>query len=64
MSQFKKKNTNSTKEDVTMVVQIMERFGEATGLRFNLEKTSVATTRCQEITLDEVLQPFMAQGVG
>ena len=50
------------KEDVDMVVQIMQFFGDATGLRINLEKSSVAAIRCQGIDLDHVLSAFPGHG--
>ena len=46
-----------------MVIQIMRSFGDATGLRINLEKSSVAAIQCQNIDLDNVLAAFPGQRV-
>jgi hypothetical protein len=35
--------TNPNKEDISCMMQIMEAFGEATGLRINIAKSTVAT---------------------
>jgi hypothetical protein len=37
---------------------IMQRFGDATGLRINVSKSTAAPIRCSQINLDEVLQSF------
>jgi hypothetical protein len=42
---------NPVQSDVDMVMQIMQRFGDATGLRINVNKSSVATIRCSQINL-------------
>lgn len=39
-------------------MQILEGFGEATGLKMNPQKSSVAPIRCEGIDLDHVLQNF------
>lgn len=52
------------REEVEMVIQIMKSFGDATGLRINLEKSSVAAIQCQNIDLDNVLAAFPGQRVG
>jgi hypothetical protein len=36
-------------------MQIMEAFGDATGLRINMAKSTVALIRCAGIDMDEVL---------
>jgi hypothetical protein len=36
----------------------MQAFGEATGLRINMAKSSVAMIRCRGIDMDEVLRDF------
>ncbi|WVZ65364.1 LOW QUALITY PROTEIN: hypothetical protein U9M48_014741 [Paspalum notatum var. saurae] len=40
---------NPLKQDVDMTIRLMQRFGDATGLRINLSKSSVATIRCQDV---------------
>jgi hypothetical protein len=50
--------TNPKREDITCIMQIMEAFGDATGLRINMSKSTVATMRCAGIDLDEVLRDF------
>uniref|UniRef100_A0A0A9GPV4 Reverse transcriptase zinc-binding domain-containing protein n=1 Tax=Arundo donax TaxID=35708 RepID=A0A0A9GPV4_ARUDO len=40
---------------------IMRKFGEATGLRINVNKCNVATIRCQDMDLDDILQDFAGQ---
>ena len=40
------------------VKDILERFGNVTGLVTNFEKSSVHPIRCENIDLDHVLQPF------
>ncbi|CAN6207223.1 unnamed protein product [Urochloa humidicola] len=44
-----------------MLLQIMEGFGQATGLILNTEKSSVAAIRCQDADLQEILQDFAGQ---
>jgi hypothetical protein len=36
----------------------MQRFGDATGLRINVGKSTIAPIRCSQVNLDEVLQNF------
>jgi ketosteroid isomerase-like protein len=50
--------TNPKREDITCIMQIMEAFDDATGLRINMSKSTVATIRCTGIDLDEVLRDF------
>jgi hypothetical protein len=52
---------NPIKQDVDMVTRIMQRFGDATGLGINLEKSSVAPICCQDINLDDILTSFSGQ---
>ena len=54
---------NPVKEELEMVIQIMRSFGDATGLRINLEKSSVAAIRCHDIDLENVLTAFAGQRV-
>jgi hypothetical protein len=50
--------SNPKKEDITCIMDIMNAFGEATGLQINMQKSSVALIRCANIDIDEVLQDF------
>jgi hypothetical protein len=54
---------NPIKQDVDMVIQIMQRFGDATGMRINLQKSVVATIRCNDLDLDNILASFPGQRV-
>jgi hypothetical protein len=47
---------NPTKQDVDNTMEIMRRFGNATGLCMNMEKSAVLPIRCGQINLDEALQ--------
>jgi hypothetical protein len=49
---------NPTKANVDMIMQIMERFGESTSLRINVQKSSVAPITCSQVDLNQVLQKF------
>jgi hypothetical protein len=48
---------NPIKEDVDTLINIMQRFGEATELRININKSTVAPIRCVGIDL----QPLSAK---
>lgn len=50
--------TNPRKEDISCIMEIMSAFGEATGLKINMQKSTVAMIRCAGIDMDEVLQDF------
>jgi hypothetical protein len=54
---------NPIQSDVDMIMSIMYYFGEATGLRVNVRKSSTAAIRCAQIDLDQVLQNFSGQRV-
>jgi hypothetical protein len=47
---------NPTRGDVTAFANILHRFGTATGLVTNLQKSQVAAIRCDGIELAEVLE--------
>ncbi|XP_066320118.1 uncharacterized protein [Miscanthus floridulus] len=49
------------KRDVTTLAKILAKFGDATGLKTNVEKSSVIPIRCQGVNLDEVLSNFPAR---
>lgn len=40
---------------------MLQRFGQATGMITNLEKSEVFAIRCDNIDLQEILSPFLAQ---
>lgn len=44
-------------------MEIMSAFGEATGLKINMQKSVVAMIRCASIDMDEVLQDFLGPRV-
>jgi hypothetical protein len=50
--------TNPKREDVSCIMQIMQAFGDATGLRINMAKSTVALIRCMGLDMDEVLMDF------
>lgn len=50
--------TNPKKEDISCIMDIMTAFGEATGLKINMQKSTVAGIRCASVDMDEVLQGF------
>ena len=50
--------TNPNREDISCMMQIMEAFGEATGLRINWAKSTVAPIRCDSVDLEDVLADF------
>jgi len=50
--------TNPNRDDVNCIMQIMEAFGDATRLRINMSKSSVATIRCSGIDMEAVLSDF------
>lgn len=50
--------TNPKREDVSCIMQIMQAFGDATGLRINMAKSTVALIRCTGLDKDEVLMDF------
>lgn len=55
--------TSPIKIDINCIMQIMKAFGDATGLRINMAKSSVATIRCTCIDMDEVLSDFTGRRV-
>jgi hypothetical protein len=54
---------NLTKSDVDKVMHIMHRFSDATSLRINVNKSSVAPIRCSELNLGEVQHNFAGMQV-
>jgi hypothetical protein len=49
---------NPVKSYIDVIMEILHNFGEATGLRINLDKSTVAPIRCAQVNLDELLQVF------
>jgi hypothetical protein len=49
---------NPIKQEVDLIMDIMRCFGDATGLRININKSTVAPIHCSQLNLDEVLQNF------
>jgi hypothetical protein len=49
---------NPVKADIDMIMEILHKFGEATGLRINQSKSAVALIRCAQVNLNEVLDNF------
>src|SRR6266540_6151832 len=48
------------KEDIDFLATTLERFGDVTGLVTNCAKSQVATIRCNNINLEEILHAFPA----
>ena len=49
---------NPVKEEVQVVADILQMFGEASGLLVNLSKCAAFPIRCQDINMTEVLESF------
>ena len=49
------------KEEVTALKHLLQLFGEVTGLRTNIHKSSVVPIRCENLDLDDILCDFPAQ---
>lgn len=49
---------NPVREEMDMLLDLLERFGDATGLRVNLAKSSAIPIRCNDIDLCNILQNF------
>ncbi len=47
---------NPTRGDVQALTEILQRFGTATGLVTNFQKSQVAAIKCNNIDLDDVLE--------
>jgi hypothetical protein len=46
-----------------MIMEIMHKFGEATGLKINQSKSTVVSICCVDVNLDEVLSSFQGNRV-
>ena len=55
--------TNPVKEDIACIMRTMKAFGEATGLNINMAKSSVATVRCADLDMDEILGDLVGNRV-
>lgn len=44
--------SNRCREDISCLMDIMNHFGEATGLKINPSKSTVAPIQCHEVDLD------------
>jgi hypothetical protein len=44
---------NHVKEDVDMLMAIMKCFGDATGVRINIAKSTVVPIRCLTVNLED-----------
>lgn len=51
------------KEDITALKHLLSLFGEVIGLRTNIDKSSVAPIRCENIDLLDILNDFTARQV-
>jgi hypothetical protein len=49
---------NTVREEVDVLMEIMHKFREATGLKINVHKSTIVPIRCSQINLDNVLQNF------
>ena len=45
------------------MLQIMKKFGDAIGLKINIQKSSVAAIRCADLNLENILSSFTGQQV-
>ena len=54
---------NLVQGEVAALFNILEQFGNASGLKLNLAKCLVAPIRCLGLDLDQILQPFAGQRV-
>jgi hypothetical protein len=54
---------NADKNDMDTIMDIMHRFGAASGLKINVHKSLVAPIRCAQVNLDRVLQNFARERV-
>jgi hypothetical protein len=54
---------NPIKDELRSLLRILKAFGEATGLRINIDKCSISSIRCDDIDLDEVLASFNGERV-
>jgi hypothetical protein len=48
------------KQDMIALKEILDMFGQATGLRSNLQKVEVFPISCQDLHLEDILEGFSA----
>lgn len=56
--------SNPKPDDVNLIVNLMQNFGNVTGLKMNMDKSAVATIRCADSDIDAVLAGFTGQRIG
>lgn len=49
---------NPVQSEIEALMQILHDFGEATGLKINMQKSTATPIRCVDINLDQILQSF------
>ena len=49
---------NPVKEEIDVIKEVLVAFGDASGLRVNLSKSSVYPIRCENVDLEVVMQSF------
>jgi hypothetical protein len=54
---------NPVSQEVDLIMAVLQRFGDATGLRVNVDKSSAVPIRYSGIDLDSVLQNFTGSRV-
>lgn len=52
---------NPTTEELQELNDILQKFGHATGLQVNLDKTEMYLIKCNHINIQELLQTFPAK---
>jgi len=52
---------NPVKEEIDVIKEVFQAFGNASGLKVNLSKSAIYPIRCEGIDLEEVLQNFPCQ---
>ena len=49
---------NPARAEIDNLLQLLQLFGDATGLRVNLSKSSMIPIRCDDIDVQDILQNF------
>jgi hypothetical protein len=49
-----------TKQDISALKEILEMFGQSTGLCTNMQKTEVFPISCHDLVLEDILEGFLA----
>ena len=50
--------TNPTRQDITCIMEIMNAFGAATGLKINMQKSIIAPIWCSGLNMEDILHDF------